>query len=118
MEIKDIETVLTEALVKPDDNDLRNKYVDSITEYLTDHKSSDEIVTVVVKGINIDRAANYYDYLESIPKNDIPSIWKQVRENKEILSNKDNNGLKFVSGLIALSFMKAGNVESKNGNFI
>ena len=118
MEIKEVEVVLTEALGKPEDDGLRAKYADVISGYLKDHKSSDELVTIVVKGINLDRASNYFDYLEGVSKNDIQSVWKQVRENKEIPFNKDNNGLKFISGLLGLSFMNVGNMESQGGNII
>ena len=118
MEIKEIEAVLTEALGKPEDDALQAKYTDAISGYLKDHKSNDELMAIVVKGIDIDRAANYFDYLEGVSKNGIQSVWKQVRENKEIPTNKDNNGLKFVSGLLGLSFMNVGNMESQGGNII
>ena len=118
MEIKEIEAVLKAALEKPEDDKLQAKYADAVSGYLKNHKSSDDLMTIVVKGIDIDRAANYFDYLEGVSKNDMQSVWKQVRENKEILFNKDNNGLKFVAGLLGLSFMNVGNMESQAGNII
>ena len=118
MEIKEVKTVLIGALEKPENDSMKVKYADSITEYLKNHKSSDELITIVVNGVDIDRAANYFDYLEGVSKNDLQSVWKQVRENKEILLNKNNNGLKFVAGLLGLSFMNVGNMEIQRGNIL
>ena len=118
MEIKEVKTVLIGALEKPENDSMKVKYADSMAEYLKNHKSSDELISIVVNGVDIDRAANYFDYLEGVSKNDLQSVWKQVRENKEILLNKNNNGLKFVAGLLGLSFMNVGNMEIQRGNIL
>lgn len=118
MEIKEVEAALEEALKKPEDEGLKTKYADAITAYLKEKKSSDEVVSIVVRGIDLDRAANYFDYLDSVNKNDIQSVWKQIRESKVVSENKNNNGLKLVSGLLSQAFMKVGNTESQTGNIV
>ena len=91
MDVKDIEKTLIDALQAPDDPELRIRYGDAITEHLKDKRSTGEIVSIVIRGIDIDRAANYYDYLERASKNDLQSVWKQVRESKEAKRNTDNH---------------------------
>ena len=118
MGIKEVEATLKEALKKPEDDDLREKYVNGIIEYLKTQKCTDKLITVVVKGIDIDRAANFYDYLQDASKEDFQSAWKQIQENKEIIFNKGNNGLKFVLGLLGLSFITHGNAEGIRGAII
>ncbi len=118
MEIKDIELVLKEALANPKDVTLKEKYCTCILDYCKNRKSSDELVTIVVQGIDIDQASSYFDYLESVSKNDIQSIWKQIRENKTVLENKQNNGVKLISGVTGLSLMKTGQLESISGSVV
>lgn len=118
MEIKEVVTVLEEALGKPEDDGLKTKYAETIAAFLKENKSSDELVSIVVRGIDLDRASNYFDYLESVNKNDLQSVWKQIRESKTVSENKDNKGLKLLAGLLSLSFMKVGNIESQCGNII
>lgn len=118
MDVKDIEKTLIDALQAPDDPELRIRYGDAITEHLKDKRSTGEIVSIVIRGIDIDRAANYYDYLERASKNDLQSVWKQVRESKEAKRNTDNHTLKFLAGALALAFMKAGNMESQCGTIM
>ena len=119
MELKDIETVLIEALQKPEDESCKGKYEESISAYLKEHKkSSDELITIIVKGMNIDRGANFLDFVAEVPKGDIQSLWKQVRENKEVVNNKDSNGLKLLLALLGLAIMQAGSIENQTGNII
>ena len=118
MEIREIESALDQALLQPNNDEVIARYGELVSTYLKENKSSDEIVSIVVRGINIDWASNYYDYVENAPKNDMPSIWKQIRESKDIAENKSNNGLRFISGLLSMAFMKAGNIESYAGNII
>lgn len=117
MEIKDLEIVLNEALKSPEDDKLRTSYGDAITDYLKEHKSSDEILSVVIRGIDLDRAANYFDYLESASKNDLQSVWKQIRQNKEIKGAGDG-AIKLLAGMLSMAFLKAGNMDSQCGNII
>ena len=77
-----------------------------IADYLKTNKSSDELVSIVVGGMDIDRGSNYLDYVASVSKGDIPSIWKQIRENKEADNNESKNGLKFFFALLTIAVMK------------
>ena len=118
MEIKDVEKALTEALQAPENTDLQAKYCDAVAEYLKENKSSDEILSIVIRGIDIDRAANYYDYLESASWNDLQSLMKQIRQSKEIKESKDDHAIKFLAGMLSMALMKAGNMENQCGNII
>lgn len=118
MELREIEEVLEGFTKNTEDESLRTRYIDLMAEYLKDNKSSEELVAVVVKGFDIDHASNYYDYVASIPQNSLQSVWKHVRDSKTVSENKGNNGLKLVTGLLSLSFMKVGYWESMTGNII
>lgn len=118
MEINEIKQLLNNALQSPENISLNTQYGDAIAGYLEDKKSTDEIISIVIQGIDIDRAANYYDYLESVPKNDLPHIWKQIRQNREIKENTDLRAFKFIAGLLAQAFLKVGNMDTLLGNII
>ena len=118
MEIKEIEKILTDALREPDNTNLQVKYCDAITKYLKDNKSSEEILSIVIRGVDIDRAANYFDYLENVSKNDLEVILKQIRKGKKIKEIRGDYILKFLSGMFSMALMKVGNLESQCGNII
>ena len=103
MEIKELKSIL-DAAQKDEKNDAaRNHYYDAITKCLKGKKISDEVLSVIIRGVDIDRAANFFDYLEKVQKNDIQSLWKRIRENKEIKDNSNNNAVKFLSALLLQS---------------
>ena len=118
MEIKDLETILTETLEKPEDGELKARYSDAISEFLKDNKSSNDVVSIVIRGVDIDRAVNYFDYIEAAQGNEIPSIWKQIRESKELEENKGCDGIKFLAGLLSSAFMKDSKLTAYQGNVI
>jgi len=111
MEIKDLKAIVDAAIKNPEDDTARNQYCDAITECLKGKKVSDEVLGAVVRGIDIDRAANFFDYLEKVPKNEIPSLWKRIRDSKEIKDNSNNNAVKFLSALLLQSLLRIGNTE-------
>lgn len=118
MEIKELDQLLSNALQAPEDSSLREKYCDAVTDYLKTQKSSAEIVSIVIRGIDIDRAANFFDYLEEASQNDLQSLCKQIRLSKNIKKCSDKNILKFLAGMLSLALMKIGNVESQLGSII
>lgn len=118
MEIKDIEKALSDALQAPEDENARNRYCSSVADYLKGKKSSVEIISIVIRGIELDHAANYFDFLESASKNELQSIWKQIRQSKALKEGKKTHSLMFLSCMLPLSFMKVGNMESLCGNII
>ncbi len=118
MEIKDIEKALSDALQAPEDENARNRYCSSVADYLKGKKSSVEIISIVIRGIELDHAANYFDFLEGASKNELQSIWKQIRQSKALKEGKKTHSLMFLSCMLPLSFMKVGNMESLCGNII
>lgn len=118
MEIQEIKKIFEEALRAPQNTELQGKYGDAIAKYLKEKKSTDEILTIVISGIDIDRAANYFDFLQDVSKNDLQIIMKQVRQNKQVKEGIDDHVLKFLSGMLSQAFMKAGNMESQCGNIM
>lgn len=115
MDIKEIEELLVNAKKDFENEESIKTYSEAIKTYLKDQKSRDEIVTVVIQGMDIDGASSYFEYIEKAQKNEIPSIGKQIRENKCILENDNNNGLKFLASLLSEIILKKGNIESLSG---
>ena len=66
----------------------------------------------VIRGVDIDRAANFFDYLEKVQKGDIQSLWRRIRDSKEIKDNSNNNAVKFLSALLLQSLTRLGNTET------
>lgn len=111
MEIKDLKIILDAALKNQEDDAASNKYCDAITECLKGKKISEEVLGIVIRGIDIDRAANFFDYLEKVQKNDIQSLWKKIRDCKEMKDNSNNNAVKFLSALLLQSLLRLGSTE-------
>jgi len=111
MEIKDLKTIIDAALMNQEDAVARNQYYDAITECLKGKKISDEVLGEIIRGVDIDRAANFFDYLEKVQKNDIQSLWRRIRDSKEIKANSNNNAVKFLSALLLQSLTHLGSTE-------
>ena len=118
MEIKDLEKLLKDALESPDNIELQRKYCDSVARYLEGKNINNEIIPVVIKGIKIDRAANYFDYLEKASNNDLQRIWKQLRKDKLVKDAGSANMFRFLSGLLLMSFIGAGNLSNHFGTIM
>lgn len=108
MEIKEIEELLLNAKGNLENIELKKAYTEAVSSYLKIQKSKDEIVNIVVLGIDIDGASSYCEYIKNVPKNEISSINKQIRENKIISNNDNNNGLKFLASLLSGVIIKQG----------
>lgn len=111
MELSDIKKILEETTKNSENDELIKKYTELISAYLSENKLNDELVSLVVNRIDIDRASNLFDYLESLTQKDVQNAWKQIRDNKTVAENVDNNGLKLIAGLLSLAVMKVGNIE-------
>lgn len=119
MEIKDVQEALSNALQAPEDEAARIKYGSSVADYLKGGKPSEEIVSIVIRGIELDHAADYFDFLEGASQPDLQSIWKkQIQKNKELKEGKKTHSLMFLSCMLSVSFMKAGNMESLRESII
>lgn len=115
MEIKEIEELLYNAKKEIENEESVKIYTEAIKSYLKDQKSKDEIVSIVIQGMDIDGGSSYFDYIEKAQKNEIPSIIKQIRENKCLSENENNNGLKFLLSLLSEIIVKKGIIESLSG---
>jgi len=113
MEIKNIEKILNAYLKGRNDAELKKQYAEALTKCLEENRLSDEILTVITKGMDIDQGANYFEFVESLPKEDLVTAWKDVKNNKAIKANKGGNGLKVVAGLVSLSLMNDTILESQ-----
>lgn len=118
MSIQDVEEALQEALKEPEKARNKSRYAETIAGYFKDNKSNNEIISVVIRGVDLDRASNFFDYIETVSKNEMQSIWKQIRENELIVENKNNYGLKFLLLLLTQCFMHIGNIDGFSGGII
>lgn len=118
MNIKDLENALSDALKSPDNSDFQQKYCDSITEYLEDNKSAVDILPIVIQGIDIDRCANYFDYLEIASNTYLKNLWKELRKDEIIEEVENDRLLKFLSGILFMSFIGAGYLGKHFGSII
>ena len=118
MDIKDLEKTLNDVMKSPEDTDLQEKYCDSIVEFLNSNEQVDEILPIVIEGIDIDRAANFFDYLEDASNKSLKKLWKKLRSDNSVKEANSVNVLKFLSGLLWMSFMGAGNLGNHFGNIM
>ena len=113
MEGKDLKAILDAAIKNQDDDAARNQYCNAIMERLEAKKIPDEeVLGAVIRGVDIDRAANFFDYLDQVQKGDIQSLWRRIRDSKEIKDNSNNNAVKFLSALLLQSLTRLGNTEA------
>lgn len=108
---------MNEAIKAPDDEKLKDQYAKAIVAYLKESDSPEAILPIVIQGFDIDNAANYFDYLDNIPKNQIQNKWKDIRKKiktKE-LDNMRSFVLKFLTRLLSQTIIKGGNLEALCG---
>ncbi len=105
MKIETIEESMRIALKNLENIEEIKKYQNDVIEYLTENKVTDEIITVVVKGFNIDQGINFFDYLDNISNEELKVVWLKIKKNKEIKENNNNNGISFLIALFSFSFM-------------
>lgn len=112
MTLETVEKIMHEAIKAPDDEKLRKQYCDAVTDYLKESKSPDDILPFVIQGVDIDDAANYFDYLDSTPKNQIKNRWKSISKKIKELNNMRDSVMKFLAGLLSQTLIKGSNLES------
>lgn len=118
MDSKKLIEIVDIALKDPENMELSSNYADALEEYLKKNKTTPELVSVVIKAMDIDRGTNYFDYIEGLSKNDIQNVWKIIKDSKEIKEGKSANAIKLLMGIFYLAIIKSGNLEIILGNVI
>lgn len=81
--------------------------------------STEEVVSIVIRGIDLDRGANYFDSLERAQEKELKAVWKQIhRQSKKMTEEQTDLVLKFLFGMLWMSFMKAGKMEILCGDIL
>lgn len=106
MNTKQIVEIQKRCLEKIDDDTLAREYAEAVADFLKSNKINDEIITIILGGIEIDRATNFFDYLESISKNEVQDCWKIIKNNTVFKANTQNSSLKILSGLIFMILLR------------
>lgn len=117
MDINGIEKIKQAAINKLDDTALHNQYVDAVLDYLEKNGVTDKILSVIISGIDIDYAANFYEFLDSKKESELQNIWKQIKRNDEIKKN-GKNALAFITGLLTQSLTQNGAITNLKGGII
>ena len=68
MSIQDVEEALQEALKEPEKARNKSRYAETIAGYFKDNKSNNEIISVVIRGVDLDRASNFLIILKQYRK--------------------------------------------------
>ncbi|MCQ2495991.1 MAG: hypothetical protein MJ131_05310 [Lachnospiraceae bacterium] len=110
MSINEIRELQKECLDHLDDYSLARRYSELLEKYLNDEKTTDEIISVIINGIDIDRASALFDYFESAQKSDIQDCWKKIKKNTVFKDNKKNASVKLLVGMIYMTLIKNENV--------
>ena len=113
MDIKNVEQIMNQAMKSHDDVKANGQYQNAISTYLAENNSSEEIIAIVLNGFELDQGANYYDYLEVAPREELMKAWRQIKKSKEIKMNYNNNGLRFLSELFSLALMNKSILSSQ-----
>ncbi len=117
METLQIKELMEKASRNPDDFNAIKEYADAIYDFLDKEESTDDILTIIIQGIDIDRAANYYDYLTDLDNKEASSEWKKIKRNNEIKKN-GRNALKFITGILTRCFLQEGALVGLTGDII
>ncbi len=118
MEIKTVERALINALNDKTKDELKGHYENCVYQYLKDNKPSGEIISLVVRGMDIDQGTNFYDCLESMQEKELQELYKTIKGNTEVEKNVSGNGLKFVSGMLVLPITHVGKTMSIFGSLL
>jgi len=105
MTINEISELQEKCLKKLDDDNLAHDYSNAVADYLKNNKIGDDILRVIIKGVEIDRASNFFDYFETISKKDIKEVWKLLKRNDLFKENYQNNSIKLLAGMIYMALL-------------
>lgn len=117
MELKELEERLDECMMENSDDDKIAEYTDALCTCLETEKVSAELIAIVVRGIEIDRGANFFDYAEGMSQNELQDVWKMIRNNAEI-TGAGEKAVKFLSGLFYAAFVSETELASLRGNVL
>lgn len=118
MDIKEIEEIQNEALKTKNNEELMSKYKNAITTYLNQNKAKNEIISTMIRGFDLDEASVFLEYTKKLNKQELQSVWKQIRDNKDINGNQNNKGIKLLCKLLCLSIKRQGATDAITGNII
>jgi hypothetical protein len=114
MKIEDIEKLGSCALKDMDNVETTKIYVDELIGYIKENKIDDEIISVVIRNVDVDKGANFFDELESLPVSALQSVVKKIKGNDD-LTKHNANSLKFLCGMTYMCLLKSGNMDSVTG---
>lgn len=116
--LKQLEMSLNASLQDLKNDEKATEYANCLTTYLQSNIVTAEVVSIIVKGMDIDRGANFADYLEGVSQKDLINIWKSIKKSVEIKIAKNGNGIKFLSCLFYLAMIKVGMMGTQLGNIL
>lgn len=93
MNIKDIDKLVEKYDEQNEDNDIKSQYVDEISSYMKNNNFSDELVSVIIKGVKLDGGVNFLDYIDTVTEKELSEIWKKLSSSRAIKNDKSRNSL-------------------------
>lgn len=104
MQITRVEKLLKECLENISDDNKAAEYSNTMCAYLETEKLSNELITLIVRGIEIDQGSNFFDYIDGLSSNKLPEVWKIIKNNTEV-KNSSENAIKFLSNFLYATFV-------------
>lgn len=117
MDIKKLDEILQYSLANTSDDKKAADYSNAVCQFLEEEKASNELISIIVKGMDIDRGANFFDYIESLSKDSLQEIWKIIRNNTEV-KRSSPNAIKFLCGMLYTAFVSEKDITLIRGSVI
>ena len=107
MDIKELNSLMQKCIKGKDNIKSMEQYEDALAEFLKKNKVNAEIVSLVIQGVSIDNAINFFDYFEEQNEKEITNIWKQIKLAPELKDKPGKNTVEFLTALLYLSFVSS-----------
>ena len=118
MKIEHIEQLVDNCQKNKTDMNAKAKLDEAISDYLKENKVTDDILSIIIKAMIIDRGSNFYDYLTGLNENELQEVMKTIKNNKTVKDGSSANALRMLIGLFYLSVIGEGNLASLIGRLI
>lgn len=111
MEIKEIREIVIECK-NSGSEDMQKKYISELESFLSANKINQELINLMIFGVEIDRAKVICSYLESANADAKNAFIKSIKDNDAIKANSNNSALSFLLLVLSVASIKSKNLEN------
>lgn len=110
MKIEEVNNYLQECIQDSEDGDKIYAYKNGLNKYLEENGISEEVIKLIIQGINIDRG-EILDFLIGLDEKKLNKSWIIIKKNDDISNGTNINAFKFIVLLFCEALNQCGDLN-------